>query len=307
MLHPPRLYQYLDAVARCGSIRKAAEHLHVASTALNRKILEVEQDVGTPLFERLPRGVRLTAAGEVLIATVRRSLADLDSAASQMEQLRGLVRGTVRMASAESVATDFLPEAIGRYQSTHRGVQFRVSVGGTGDLLAALKEDEADLLLAHDPPPSPFLHELAVSSQPFCAMMRPDHPLAGRNSLRLADCQPYPVALGPESFGSRRLIEAICARNRLNLRVMLEASTVEMLKGFARQTGAICFQFYAGTLRETRQGTLVSVPMTDPELSAGRLVLGTRKGRALPPAAAAFAEHLKAAMGGLHQPLARAA
>lgn len=55
MLHPPRVYLYLDTVASCGSIRKAAEQLHVASTALNRKILEVEQQIGTPLFERLPR------------------------------------------------------------------------------------------------------------------------------------------------------------------------------------------------------------------------------------------------------------
>lgn len=307
MLHPPRLYLYLDAVARHGSIRKAAEQLHVASTALNRKILEVEQEVGTPLFERLPRGVRLTAAGEVLIATVRRSLADLDSAAAQMEQLRGLVRGMVRIATVESVATDFLPGVIGRYQSTRRGVQFRVSVGNTGDLLAALREDEADLLLAHDPPPTTCLHELTVSAQPFCAMMRPDHPLAGRRSLRLSDCQPYPVALGPESFGSRRLIEAICARNRLSLRVMLEATTVEMLMSFARQTGAICFQFQAGTLREARQGTLVAVPLSDPELCGGRLVLAARKGRNLPPPAAAFAEHLKAALTGLHRPLAEAA
>ncbi|MGY8526958.1 LysR family transcriptional regulator [Paracidovorax citrulli] len=303
MLHPPRVYLYLDTVARCGSIRKAAEQLHVASTALNRKILEVEQQIGTPLFERLPRGVRLTAAGEVLIATVRRSLADLDAAADQMAQLRGLVRGCVRMGSVESVATDFLPCAIAGHQSRYQGVQFRVSVTGTSELLAALQRDDVDLLLAHDPPPSPLLQELAATPQPFCALMRPGHPLAARRTLRLADCQPWPVALGPESFRSRQQIEALATRNQLALRILLEASTVEMLKGFVRQSDAICFQFHAGTLRETRQGTLIAVPLTDPELALGRLVLASRKGRTLPPAAAAFAEHLKAEMAGLHAPL----
>ena len=68
MLRPPRAYVYIDIVARAGSIRKAAEQLHVAPTALNRKIRETEDSLGTPLFERLPRGVRLTAAGEVLVA-----------------------------------------------------------------------------------------------------------------------------------------------------------------------------------------------------------------------------------------------
>lgn len=77
MLHPPRSYVNLDAMARTGSIGKAAEKLHVASTALNRKILELEQEIGTPLFERLPRGVGLTAAGELLVAAVRRGIAEL--------------------------------------------------------------------------------------------------------------------------------------------------------------------------------------------------------------------------------------
>jgi DNA-binding transcriptional LysR family regulator len=64
-LRPPRLLTYVDAVARHGSIRKAADALSVASSALNRQILDLETDLGTALFERLPRGVRLTAAGEV--------------------------------------------------------------------------------------------------------------------------------------------------------------------------------------------------------------------------------------------------
>src|SRR5262249_44326042 len=101
MIQPPRLYLYLDAVARAGSIRKAAEKLRVASAARTRRILDFEKEVGSPLFERLPRGVRLTAAGEVLIATIRRSLSDLAAAGSQIEQLRGLVRGSVRIACSE--------------------------------------------------------------------------------------------------------------------------------------------------------------------------------------------------------------
>src|ERR1700686_1600598 len=62
-LRPPRLLTYVDAVARHGSVRKAADALNVASSALNRQILDLELDLGSALFERLPRGVRLTAAG----------------------------------------------------------------------------------------------------------------------------------------------------------------------------------------------------------------------------------------------------
>lgn len=296
MLLPPKAFTYLDAVARAGSIRKAAERLNVASTALNRKILEIEEQVGTPLFERLPRGVRLTAAGEVVIAMVRRSLADLSSASSQIEQLRGLVRGTVRVACAESVAHDLVPTQIAQYQARHPGVQFQVTVGASVGLLANLLADEADVLLAHDILPSPQVNEIASIEQPLYALMRPDHPLAGRESLRLADCQPYRLALGAATFGSRRLIDALAARTRLTLNVVFEASTVQALKIYAEETGAICFQFEIGTRRDTRAGHLVALSLTDRELTRSRLVLASRAGRMLPIASLGFAEQLKASL-----------
>lgn len=292
MLHPPRAYIYLDAVARAGSIRKAAEKLHVASTALNRMILELEEQAGTPLFERLPRGVRLTAAGEVLVHTVRRSLSDLRSAQSQIEQLRGLVRGTVRLGCAESVATDLVPSAIVQYQAQHPGVQFQVVSGVTNQLVQLLGQDEVELVLVHDPAPSDDLQVISRLHQPLCAMVRPDHPLAGRSSLRLTDCQQYPVALGDRSFGSRRLLDAVMARSRITLRPMIEASTVQLLKEFTRQTGAISFQFEIGTLQEARRGELVSIPLVDAALGRSELVLAVREGRRLPSATLSFVELL---------------
>ena len=296
MIQPPRLYLYLDAVARAGSIRKAADKLNVASTALNRRILDLEKSIGSPIFERLPRGVRLTAAGEILIATIRRSLSDLASAQSQIEQLSGLVRGTVRLACAESAANDLIPETITRYQERYPGVQFQLLIGTTAPLMAALLEDDADLLLAHDPPSSDLLSVIATIPQPLCAMMRPGHPLAGRGSMRLADCQPYPVALGPETFGSRKMINTVMAKSRLSLRVVMEASAVQPQKIFVRDTDAICFQYQIGTMREARSGELVAVPLTDPGLAKGTLVLASRTGRILPISAMSFVESLRSEM-----------
>ena len=292
MLHPPRAYLYLDAVARAGSIRKAAEKLHVASTALNRMILELEEQAGTPLFERLPRGVRPTAAGEVLIHAVRRSLSEIRSAESRIEQLRGLVRGTVRLGCAESVATDLIPSAVAQYQTQHPGVQFQVVSGVTNHLAGLLGQDMVELVLVHDPAPGDELHVISRLHQPLCAMVRPDHPLAGRTSLRLAECQQYPVALGDRSFGSRRLIDTVMDRSRLQLQQQIEASTVQLLKEFTRQTGAISFQFQIGTLQEVRRGELVSIPLVDQALSRSELVLAVRHGRRLPIATLSFIELL---------------
>ena len=296
MLHAPRLYVYLDAVARAGSIRKAAEQLHVASTALNRKILEAEEDLGTPLFERLPRGVRLTAAGEVMLSFVRRSLSELEAATSTIEQLQGLMRGVVRLGCAESVATDIVPRIVAGWQARHPGVQFHIQVGGTQSLVASLVDDEVELVIAHDPPPGPQVKLLADMAQPLHVMMRPDHALASRKTLRLADCEAYPVALGDASFGSRRLLDAHVARSRIRLRTVAESGSVETIKAFARHGDALCFQFEAGTRRDAALGELVSVPLTDAGLAGSRLQLVARAGRSLPIAALTFAEALKGAL-----------
>jgi DNA-binding transcriptional LysR family regulator len=296
MLHPPRLYVYLDAVARAGSIRKAAETLHVASTALNRKILEAEEDLGTPLFERLPRGVRLTAAGEVMLSFVRRSLSELESATSYIEQLQGLMRGVVRLGCAESVGTDIVPRIVALWQAKHPGVQFHIQVGGTQSLMASLLEDEVELVVAHDPPPGQQVKVLADMPQPLHVMMRPGHVLAGRATLRLADCEAYPVALGDASFGSRRLLDAHVARSRIRLRTVAESGSVETIKAFARHGDALCFQFEAGTRRDVALGELVSIPLTDAGLAGSRLQLVARAGRSLPIAALTFAEALKGAL-----------
>ena len=293
-LPPPRAYLYLDAVARAGSIRKAAERLFVASTALNRKIKEIEDALGTPLFERLPRGVRLTAAGEVMIAMVRRNIADLRATTSHIEHLRGNMRGTVRLGCAESVATGLVPYAIADYQTQYPAVKFSVAMGVTSSLSNALLEDDLDLLIVHDPAPSEMIKVIASIRQPLCVMVRPDHPLAKLPSVRLADCQKFPVALGDANFGSRRLIETIVSRSRISLNVVLQASSVQVLKEFTLASNVVSFQFEIGTRKDVANGTLVAIPLTDRALSNTKLSIVHRQGRTLPIAVKSFSQLLEA-------------
>ena len=89
---------YLDVIARVGSIRRAAEILSITSTALNRRVLALGAELGSPLFERVSRGVRPSAAGEVLIDHVRRQNADAEHVMSQMAELKGERRGRVVIA-----------------------------------------------------------------------------------------------------------------------------------------------------------------------------------------------------------------
>ena len=118
--------RYIDAVVRAGSIRKAAEALSITSTALNRRILTMERELGVPIFERLPRGVRLSTAGEILIQHVRTQLSDMERVKSQIADLSGVRRGHISIACSQALMPVFLPEQIALYRREHPAVTFRV-------------------------------------------------------------------------------------------------------------------------------------------------------------------------------------
>ena len=99
---------YIDVVAKEKSIRKAAEKLSITSTALNRRIIALEEEIGTPLFERLSTGVRLNTAGELLIQHVRFQMNDLSRVLSQIADLSGIRRGHVKITCNSSTIGNFL-------------------------------------------------------------------------------------------------------------------------------------------------------------------------------------------------------
>lgn len=295
-LRPPRLLVYVDAVARHGSIRKAADALNVASSALNRQILDLETDLGTALFERLPRGVRLTAAGEVFLAYARQAISELKAVESQVEQLRGLVRGQVGIAAVESVATELLPSAITRFQAEHPNVRFNVRIGVPEELTSALIADQVDLMLTLYPPPRKHVAIVATTEQALCALVARDHPLVGRSDLRLRDCLAYPLALGDATLAGRALIEQVLAQASFDLDPRLVCNSVETMKAFARMNRGVCFQFRKPGEALIPPGDMIALPLVDPPLLQAKLFLATRRGRVLPIAAATFVEQLKAAI-----------
>jgi len=296
-LRPPRLLTYVDAVARHGSIRKAADALNVAASALNRQILDLELDLGSTLFERLPRGVRPTAAGEVFLAYARQAISELKVVESRIEQLRGMVRGQVNVAAVESVAGGMLPSAITQFQATHPYVRFHVRIGAPDELVSALVADQMDLILTHYAPATKDVAIVAVARQVLCVMVVPDHPLAGRANLHLRDCLDYPLALADSTLAGRALIEQVLARASFELDPRLISNSVEAMKAFSRMNRGVCFQFHQAGPSIAPPGDMIALPLVDPPLQQARLILATRRGRVLPIAAAAFVELLRATLG----------
>lgn len=292
-LRPPRFLIYVDAVARHGSIRKAADALNIASSALNRHILDLEIDLGTALFERLSRGVRATSAGELFLAFARQSISGLKTVASQIEELRGLVRGQVNVAAAESVAGELLPAEISKFQMSHPNVRFRIRIGTPDELTGDLIADQADLILTHEAPRKKEVAAVAVARQALCALVVTDHPLAARETLRLRDCLPFPLALADGTLAGRALIEQVLATASYKLEPRVVSNSVELMQAFAAMNRGVCFQFRKPGKSPISSGNMVALPLVDPPLMQAKLTLAIRRDRVLPVAAAAFVEQLR--------------
>jgi DNA-binding transcriptional LysR family regulator len=290
-----RILQYVDEVARTGSIRRAASRLHVTASAVNRRIMDLEEELGAPLFERKARGVRLTAAGEVFVRYVRAQSADLERTRSHIEDLRGLRRGTVRIACSQALAFDFMPRMIADFRKRHPQVDFDVRVLDHINAVTELVSYGVDLALVFRPPPDAAVQSLMAIEQRLVVMMAERHPLAERRTVRLRNCASYPIVLPDRSFGGRQLLEEVWGRSSLELRITDESNSFEFLRGMVRHTGALSFQIEIGTEGGNSQG-IVARAIDGRDIPRAKLVLAQLRGRSLPLASAVFAEELTRAM-----------
>lgn len=283
---------YLIEVAKIGSIRKAAETLAITPSALNRRILALEEELGAPIFERLPRGVRLNTAGEILVHHIRTQASDMDRVRSQIADLAGVRRGHVSIACSQALLPYFLPDQISAYRAEHPAVRFSVHLRDREAAERALVVHEADIALVFEPTRFADFHTLMTVRQPVCAVMAADHPLAGRETIRLRECQQYPLALPLAPYGVRFLMDASAARLSTRLEPLIQSDSFEFLVAFGGAPDMIAFQIPIGLPPPERFAGRVIVPLDARDVPPGLLYLGHLRDRTLPVAAARFADQI---------------
>jgi len=287
------IYDMIEAVMRAGSIRRAAEDLNITASALNRRINGFEAEFGFEIFERLPRGMRLNPAGELLLQHIRAQRSDMARVQSQISDLSGERRGHVSIACSQALLPYFLPREIARYRAEHPGVSFDVKVR---DRIAAERELSAfrsDLALVFEPQVMVDFEVLAAIAQPIHAIMRADHPLARMEELRLRDCLAFPHLVPSEDYAVRILLEqAVAGRTMPPIAPVVESDSFDFMRHYVEGEDVIAFQFPIG-IALLAGGNLVSRPLSGRDVAPGNLLLGQMRARTLPVASAKFARQLQ--------------
>ena len=282
--------RYVDAVARIGSIRKAADSMAISSTALNRRVLAFEEDLGVKIFERLPNGVRLSAAGEVLIKHIRSQLSDMDRVLAVIEDMEGERRGHINLVSSQSAMVEFIPRMIAQYRDQHPAVTFDVKVCTRQAAEQALTDFSADVAVVFEPDQFTDVHSLINVEQPVYLVVHKDHALAGLKKVRLSEISSFPLALPTQNNGLRVLLEKAALRASTRMRVAIESDNFGLLSKCLDSAEMVSFQIPIGL--PEKGSSLVSIPVDQRDVSPGSLFIVQLRGRTLPVAAARFAEQM---------------
>jgi DNA-binding transcriptional LysR family regulator len=285
--------RYFSEVVRCGSLRRAAEVLHIAPSAISRQIGHLEHRIKAPLFERHTNKLVLTEEGRVLARYAEAMEHDFHRAMVAIDDISHFRRGHVRIATVEAMVAHVLPKCIAAFQVEHPNLTATVNVMGTASIVDALMQDTADIGIAFCPEDR---DEVAVRGdwpQPLHAVVSPASPLAGAREVSLADLSGFRVALPNESFGIRRLVEAALAKTPGELLRILETNSIEMVKGIVRHSNALTFLPLSAVLQDMSHGTLCAIPLRDVELASTSIQVLSMRGRTLSRASSAFLETFK--------------
>jgi len=229
-----RHFRLIQAIAQEGAMTRAAQRLHLTQSALSHQLTGLEAGLGMPLFQRIPRGMRLTAAGERLRASGQTVLREIADAQQQIRSLANDESGTLRLSTECYTCYHWLPAKIRNFQAKHPRVDLRIVVEATRHPLEALGAGQLDVAIVTGYPSRAGFRVHPLFDDELVAILSPEHPLASRAYLRAQDFASehlitYSVPLSQLTVFTELLTPAGIAPARVS-QVELTEAVVEMVK-----------------------------------------------------------------------------
>lgn len=262
-----KFLSYFDSVAQHGSIRKAAAHLNVSSSSVNRKIIRMEESFGVRLFDRHAEGVELTAAGAVVLEHCRRTLFDYRKTMSVMDDIRELRAGHIDIATLDSVALSILPDVLENFSTAHPQISFTIRMAEPSHVADSVAEGHADIGITFTNDLRAGVRPYTEKSAPIGGIMRPDHPLAGRDRLLVDDLVPFHVVRSYDGVTERSMWNEAMAVANVAVPTHTTTNSLPLARSLIRRNHCVGIYTKIGFLEEIEDGRLQYVPIQSQVLS----------------------------------------
>lgn len=218
------------AVAENGSFSIAAERLFLTQPAISKRIAQLEQQLGTRLFDRVGRRIRLTEAGRALLPRARQVLLDLEDMSREISNLTGQVAGTLRIGTSHHIGLHRLPPVLRRFSRDYPQVKLDIDFIDSEEAWEAVLHGDLEMGVVTLPPqPDPRLHSQVVWDDPLVFMCAPEHPLAGRTNLPLALLTDYSAILPSPVTFTRGIVESLFREHDLELNISMSTNYLETI------------------------------------------------------------------------------
>lgn len=252
-----RSIQYFVRVADEGSITRTADKIGIAQPALSRHIQHLEEELGTQLLTRLPRGVRLTTSGRDFLDHARAIVLDVNRASEQVRGKARAARGTAVMGTSPTLAPLLLPGCVARARAQCPGVTLKVVEGFSPHLLDSLLTGRLHIAVMTNPPRTTSLAMTPLCSEPL-AVVSPPGARGTRRAFSLAELAATPFIL---TAGIRSLAEQQLADFGVSLRVEAEVDSVEAIRRLLTSGVGMSIMPVSAFHDEIRAGRLAASPI----------------------------------------------
>lgn len=278
------------AVAENQSFSGAAERLYLTQPAVSKRIAQLEQQLGTRLFDRIGRRIRLTEAGQALLPRARQVLLDLEDMTRAISNLTGNVTGTLRIGTSHHIGLHRLPPILRRFSRTYPDVKLDIHFIDSEEAWEAVLQGDLEMGVVTLPPqPDSRLESQVVWDDPLVFMAAPEHPLARESGLSLDTFTRYSAILPSPVTFTRRIVESLFEARKLALDISMSTNYLETIHMM------ISIGLGWSVLPETMLDTSVVRLNVDTALPMRRLGVVSHPGRSRSNAASAFLEILNGA------------
>lgn len=265
VLHPlyPKTLRYLAAVAEMGSVQAAAREVSISASAIDRLILLLEEELGVTLFERLPRGMKLTAAGTLLLNLSQRWNQDLNRTLSEIMHLQGMEHGQLRLAAMDSHVNGFLPAYLQAVAKEYPGVALEVEIVSPDQAAVLLRSGDVDLAVAYNMKHHSDLLQLWSSALPLGCAAAPDHPLARKAKVSLREVMEGPLVLQSRALSIRRYLERKHRALFESATAPLTSSSLQLIKRLIATGSHVALSSELDMGPEIIDGTIRFLPLVE--------------------------------------------
>lgn len=258
-----RHLQYILEVVRWNSFTKAADALHVTQPTISKTIKNMEEELGFPLFIRSGKKVELTDAGQVLLAQAHHIVHSFDNMMAELTDLTNFRKGRIRIGLPPMVGSSFFPRVMSRFRERYPGLTIHMVEEGSKRLETAVEEGSLDVAVVLLPTQEEAFDSFSFVEDSLRLVLHPDHPLAVRQQVSLAELAEESFVLFSEGFALHDRVIQECIQVGFQPRILHESSQWDFISEMVAANLGIAFlpETICNTLNRDRVRT---VPLVGP-------------------------------------------